>query len=332
MKNRAVWVVMLSLAVLVGSCGKSDPKKADTADPAAAAELAPLIVVIPKGTTHSFWQSVKAGADKAAAETGIRHIWQGPQREDDRDMQIQVVQSAVSRKADAIVLAPLDDEALVGPVAMAVKRGIKVVIIDSALNYDETTSFVATDNFEGGRLCAKRLSEALGGKGSVVMLRYAEGSASTTSREEGFLSGLKEYAPDVTILSANQYAGATIESALEVSQNLLNLYPNVDGIFCPNESSTQGMLRALQMARKAKTVRLVGFDANEALIGGLREGEVAGLALQDPYRMGFVGVSMAVQALRGVTVEKRIDTGIIMVTTNNVDSPEVKSLLKPELR
>lgn len=333
MKSRYVWIGLFVVGMLMGACSRSGKdQKAVKVEGLTAEPLPPLVVVIPKGTTHSFWQSVKAGAEKAAKETGVRFIWQGPQREDDRDAQIAVVQNAVSRNADAIVLAPLDDEALVGPVAMAVKRGIKVVIIDSALRYDDTSSFVATDNVQGGKLCAKRLAEVMGGKGSIIMLRYAEGSASTTSREEGFLSGLQEYGPGMTILSATQYAGATIESALKVAQNLLNLYPNVEGVFCPNESSTQGMLRALEIAGKTKQVKLVGFDANESMIGSMRDGDVCGLALQDPYRMGYVGVSMALKAIRGSTVEKRVDTGVIMVTTNNLDTPEVQKLLHPESR
>ncbi|NQT93732.1 MAG: substrate-binding domain-containing protein, partial [Lentisphaerae bacterium] len=145
------------------------------------------IAVIPKGTTHSFWKTIHAGASKAAQEMDVDVIWQGPHKEDDRQMQIQVVQNFISRSVDAIVLAPLDDRALAIPVASAVKRGIPVIVIDSDLQSDAHSSFVATDNQAGGKLCAKRLCELIGGKGKVIMLRYAEGSASTANREQGFL-------------------------------------------------------------------------------------------------------------------------------------------------
>jgi ribose transport system substrate-binding protein len=177
------------------------------------------IAVIPKGTTHFFWKSIHAGAEKAAQELGVEVIWQGPQKEDDRQMQIQVVQNFISRGIAAIVLAPLDDRSLVPPVQAAVKRDIPVIIIDSDLNADVYASFIATDNRKGGQMCADRLAEVLGKKGKVIMLRYSEGSASTTNREEGFMEKIKEY-PDIEVVSDNQYAGATIEKGFQASQNL----------------------------------------------------------------------------------------------------------------
>ena len=178
----------------------------------------PKIAVIPKGTTHSFWKSIHAGARKAAEEFGADINWQGPQKEDDRQLQIQVVQTFISRKVDAIVLAPLDNRALVPSVEAAVKRGIKVIIIDSDLNSEKHSSFVATDNTAGGKLCAKRLSEIMGGKGKALMLRYAEGSASTANREQGFLDGMKEFGPDIELVSTTQYAGATMEKAFQAAR------------------------------------------------------------------------------------------------------------------
>jgi ribose transport system substrate-binding protein len=324
---RKVICVLLSALVFQGimpAFGKDEAKTEK-----APAKL--TIAVIPKGTTHSFWKSVHAGAAKAATELGLEIVWQGPTKEDDRNMQIQVVQNFISRKADAIVLAPLDDRALVTPVKTAVERGIKVVIIDSDLNSDVYSSFVATDNFKGGRLCAKRLAEVLGGKGKVIMLRYMEGSASTSNREKGFLDGMKEYGPNIELVSTNQYAGATMGEAFQVAQNLLNQFQNVDGVFCPNESSTQGMLRALQTAGKAGKIKFVGFDTNEALLDALKKGEVNGLALQNPFKMGYLGVKTAFEAIKGGKVEKRVDTGVEMLTKDNLDKPEMQELVKPDL-
>jgi len=289
----------------------------------------PKIAVIPKGTTHSFWKSIHAGARKAAEEFGADINWQGPQKEDDRQLQIQVVQTFISRKVDAIVLAPLDNRALVPSVEAAVKRGIKVIIIDSDLNSEKHSSFVATDNTAGGKLCAKRLSEIMGGKGKALMLRYAEGSASTANREQGFLDGMKEFGPDIELVSTTQYAGATMEKAFQAAQNLLNRFGEVEGVFCPNESSTQGMLRALQTSGKAGKIKFVGFDSNETLVKALSDGEIDGLALQSPFNMGYLGVKTAVEVLQGKQVEKRIDTGIVMVTKENMDEPEVQKLLNP---
>lgn len=289
------------------------------------------IAVIPKGSTHSYWKAIHAGAAKAAQEKGVEILWQGPQKEDDRQLQIQVVQNFVSRGVDAIVLAPLDDRSLVTPVNAAVKRNIPVVIIDSDLQSDAFSSFVATDNKMGGRLCAKRLSELLGGKGKVIMLRYSEGSASTAQREEGFLEGIKEYGPNIELISTNQYAGATMERAFQASQNLLNRFTQVDGVYCPNESSTQGMLRALQTSGKAKKVKFVGFDSNEALIAGIKNGEIHGLALQNPFKMGYEGVLTAVAVVNKEPYEKKIDTGVVLATNENITNSEIQELLNPDL-
>jgi ribose transport system substrate-binding protein len=315
----------VSMLLFVGVMGCGQAGKGSNA------EKRLQIAVIPKGTTHSFWKSIHAGGVKAAQELGVDIIWQGPQKEDDRQMQIQVVQNFISRGVDGIVLAPLDDRALANPVASAVKRGIPVVVIDSGLQSDAHSSFVATDNRAGGDLCAKQLCELLGGKGKVIMLRYAEGSASTANREQGFLDGMAKYGPNVELLSTSQYAGATMEKAFQSAQNLLNRFAEVDGIFCPNESSTQGMLRALQTSRRAGKVKFVGFDSNETLVQALRSGEVHGLALQSPFNMGYLGVVTAAKVIRGEPVDARVDTGVTLLTPENIDDPEMVDLINPPL-
>ncbi len=208
------------------------------------------VIVIPKGTTHEFWKSVHAGTLKAAAELGnVEVIWLGPQKEDERGKQIELVQSAVAAGVDGIVLAPLDAHALVEPVEAAAARGIPIVIFDSGLETKHFVSFVATDNYHGGVLAARRLGQVLGGKGRVILLRYAVGSESTDQREKGFTDTLAEEFPGLKLISDTEYAGPTFDSAQEKSQSLLTRYRGqVDGIFCPNESSTFGMMRALEGA------------------------------------------------------------------------------------
>src|SRR5437773_3752785 len=151
------------------------------------------IAVIPKGTSHVFWQSIHAGAAKGAKETGVEIIWRGPLREDDRDSQVSEVEGFVSRGVSGIVLAPLDETALAGPVADAKARNIPVVIFDSGLKGEDYVSFVATDNLKGCELGGERLVEAIKGAGKVILLRYAEGHGSTSEREEGFLNAMKEH-------------------------------------------------------------------------------------------------------------------------------------------
>lgn len=291
------------------------------------------IAVIPKGTTHEFWKAVHAGANKAGQELGVEIIWKGPVREDDRDEQIKVVENFIALGVDGIVLAPLDDTALVPAVKDAAAEGISVVIIDSDIKWPGRVSFVATDNRAGGAAAAKRLAALLAdveGKAKVIVLRYQEGSASTMNREEGFLAAMAGF-ENIQIVSSNQYGGATTESAYKTAENLLIMFPDVDGIFCPNESTTFGMLRAFQDGGRAGKTQFVGFDASVKLVEALEKGEVMGLTLQDPFRMGELGVRALVDKLDGKPVEERIDTGVMVATKENMGEPAVSALLSPDL-
>src|SRR5436305_12378913 len=274
------------------------------------------IAVIPKGTSHEFWKSIHAGAIKAQRELStngaeVEIIWKGPLREDDREQQIQVVEGFTSQGVNGIVLAPLDNRALARPVEEAKTAGVPTVIIDSALESNSIVSFVATDNRKGGMLGADRLGELLGGKGKVILLRYAEGSASTTDREEGFLSEMKQKFPGIELISKDQYAGATRDTAKRSSENLLNRFgDDVQGIFTPNESSTAGMLSALQDIGKAGKVIFVGFDTSQMFIDAMRAKQLHGNGVQNPFNVGYLGVRTMVESLQGKRVEKRIDTGV----------------------
>jgi ribose transport system substrate-binding protein len=292
------------------------------------------IAVVPKGTTHEFWKSVHAGAIKAGREFGVEILWQGPLREDDREDQIKVVDTLVNRGIDGLLLAPLDEKALRQPVSNAVRAGIPVVIFDSRLDSDETISLVSTSNLVAGRLAGMHLGKVLGGKGNVIMMRLHEGAASTTAREQGFLDAIATF-PGITVISSNQFAGASTEGAYKVGENLLASNKaaegNVQGIFTPNESTTFGMLRVLENAGLAGKIKFVGFDSSDKLVQGLRSGTIDGLVLQNPFAMGYIGVKTLVNYKRGERVEKVIDTGVAVITRENMDQPEIMNRLQPKL-
>jgi len=325
-----VGVVGLWAGVAMVGCG-SPPEEGGK-----PGEGALTIAVIPKGTMHVFWKSIHAGAIKAERECpGVRIIWKGPIKEDDRQAQIEVVETFATKRVDGIVLAPLDDQALVRPVRAAKAAGIPVVIIDSDLNDPEAyESFVATDNYKGGTLAAQRMAEVLGDTGGkVIMLRYAPGSASTTNREKGFMDEIAKF-PRIEVVSSEQYAGATVGSAMEAAETLLTKFGEgkVDGIFCPNESSAYGMLQALRTTKRAGKVKFIGFDSSEKLIEALQSGDMQGTVVQNPFKMGCEGVKTCVAVIRGEKVEKRIDTGVRMVTPENLKDPEVQALINPPLK
>ena len=317
---RGSLLVLTLAAALLPSCSKqaTDPR--------------PLFAVIPKGSTHEFWKAMHAGALKAARENGARIDWKSAVKEDEREAQIRVVEDFVNRKVAGIVLDPLDNRALVGPVREAKAAGIPVVIVDSGLESDTHVSFVATDNRKGGAMAADALGKALEGRGKILVLRYQEGSASTELRETGFLENLRSSFPAIEILSDDQHGGATTDSAMVTAESLLSRFKDqVTGIFCPNESTTMGMLRALQTAGLAGKVKFVGFDSSSKLVDALAAGEIQGLIVQNPFRMGELGVTSLVKHLKGETVPKVQDTGVTLATPANLNEPTIHALLFPDL-
>jgi ribose transport system substrate-binding protein len=283
------------------------------------------------GTTHEFWKSVHAGALTAARELGVEIVWKGPLKEDDRNEQIQVVETLSGAGVDAIVLSPLDDRALLRPVADARRAGIPTVIFNSALQGEEHVAYISTDNFQGGVIAARALGRLTGGRGRLILIRLKAGVEGTTKREEGFLSTLRTEFPGIVILSDNQYAGTSTEMAYQTMENLLSRFTGVDAVFTPNESTTFGALRALQDHGLAGKVIHVGFDTSAKLIEALEKGEVRGLVLQDPFAMGYLSLKTAVAHLRGEPYEKTAATALVLATPENMDEPQVRRLLRPDL-
>lgn len=320
------------MGLFVGACSKQPGGAAGGDEKPQAARL--KIAVVPKGTTHEFWKTVHAGAVKASRELDVDIVWKGPIKEDDLKSQIDLVQSFAAQKVSAIVLAPLNDKALVASVNAAADGGSPVVIMDSSLSGGKIVSFVATDNRAAGGLAAKRAGELLPDGGKVVVLRYQEGSASTRDREEGFLEGVKGHA-GLSVVSANQYGGPTTESAFAAAESVLLAQNAANGavnlVFTPNESTTFGMLLALQKTKLAGKVRFIGFDISDKLMKGVEEGAIDALVLQNPFKMGELAVRAAVDRLRGKPVEARTDTGAELLDRKNLHDPSVQALVKPDL-
>jgi ribose transport system substrate-binding protein len=326
---RVLLVLVAGFALALACRGAEGPK--------GGASRPLRIAFVPKGTTHEFWRTMHAGAVKAQRELLAKGVhleltWKGPLREDDREQQVQVVESFASQGVDGIILAPLDEKALVRPVEEAKSLGVPTVIVDSALASDQIVSFVATDNVKGGAMGADTLGKLMGGKGKVLLLRYQEGSASTTMREEGFLAQLGKAWPALDLLPTDQHAGATVDTAKRASENLLNRYgTDIQGVFVVNETSTGGMLLALQDAGLAGKVKVVGFDGTPAFVAAMRAGELHAFVLQDPMRMAGLAVETMADHLLGKSVPKRVDTDAIVVTATNLDTAQAQELLKPPI-
>lgn len=337
-------VFILIGALMLQACDKKDdagpasrPSSSDQSSTSLASSTQPLtvraarmqIAVIPKGTTHVYWKSVQSGAQRAGAELGVDIIWKGPLRENDRGQQIGIVEQFVADRVGALVLAPLDENALVKPVRESAAAGVPVIIIDSGLKATvgkDFASFVATDNHQGGVLAGEALVKLLGGKGKVVLLRYMEGSASTAEREAGFLETMKKN-PDIQVITDNRYAGATAAEAQKEAMNILDQLREANGVFASNESATFGLLLALRQAGLAQKVKFVGFDATPQLVDAMSAGDIDALVAQDPVKMGYEGVKAAVAVARGQTVEQRIDTGVRVLVKSDLSDPAVQKWL-----
>lgn len=312
----ARYLLLLSSFLLVTACG-------------ADASSGRRVVVIPKGTTHVFWKAVEAGALDAGARLGLEVSFKGPLAENDRAGQKQLMQQFIGDGVAGIALAPLDHKALAPDVARAVKLGIPVVIFDSALEGtpgEDFASFIATDNGASGELAGKEMVRLLAGKGKVVVLRYQVGSASTTAREEGFLKVAR--AGGLEILVDNRHAGATTGEAKTAALNMADDLKRADGVFCPCEPVTNGMMLALDQLKMANKLKFVGFDVTEPLSAGLRSDKIQALVVQNPRRMGELAVEHLKKLIEGKSVAANVDTGCVLVTKANMDEPEIARLLK----
>jgi ribose transport system substrate-binding protein len=336
MKRRKVigWLP-LALALLAFGCSEKIAENTTAAPSPAAGAASPgatapggkamTVAVIPKGLTHVFWQSVKAGAEKAGQENNVTIKWDGPQKESDTAQQIAIVENAINSKVDGIVLAPLDKAALVGVIGKAKTANIPLTIFDSAADTQDYISFVATDNKKGGALAAERMGKILNGKGKVAIIPVQPNSASTGDRESGFEETIKAKFPGITVIRSN-YGNSDRAISLKVTEDVLTANPDIIGIFGPNESSTVGALQALKNRNLIGKIKLVGFDSTKQLEESLDKGEIDSLVLQNPFKMGYEGVKTIVDVKAGKTPDKRIDTGVGLMTKENMNSPEMMAL------
>lgn len=289
-----------------------------------------IVGVVPKGATHIFWQTVRAGAIKAAREYNLQVEWNAPTTEIDTGRQIAIVDSMVNRRLAGISLAPIDRKALVAVVERAGQAGIPVAVFDSDIDTASRVTYVATNNREGGRMAARRLGELLGGKGKVAIIGFMAGSASTVEREEGFAEELKAKYPDMQIVQL-VFGMSDRAKSRGATENVLNAHPDLAGLFADNESSSAGAVMALK-ARAGAKVRTVCFDANDQLIDDLKNGVIDGLIIQDPFKMGYESVRAIGAKLKGEEPPKVIDSGVKLITAADLSKPEIDQLLHPDLK
>jgi len=331
-----VAVAAISLTTL--GCPKetpTPPTTGGTSSPPTSGSATPpgkklKIAVIVKGTANSFWKTMQAGVDAAGKEDNVDIVFDGPTPEGDIQNQINLVQTQVTNMVDGLVLAATDSNALVKPVQEAVKKGIPVVMVDSGIN--DTTSpvcYIATDNVKGGQIAADKLAEAIGKKGNVALLSMVKGAASSDQRDQGFLEGIKKY-PDIHLV-ATLYTDNKVEKAVDQTTNMLTAHPDIVGIFATSEPNGVGSANALKQRKQNGKVTLVAFDSSKDEVAALEDGTILALMVQDPYQMGYKGVKTIEQALKKEPItEKTVDSGLKVVTKQNMADPDIAKLLPPK--
>lgn len=285
------------------------------------------IGVVPKALAHEFWIAVRAGVDDAAREAGVSIEWQGPSTEIEFSRQIEIVDAMINSRVDGLLLAPTEATALIGVVERAMREGIPVTIFDSGINTDRYVSFVASNNYEAGVTAARTLADLLDGAGKIVIVKMVAGSNSTMQREAGFEDTLAKDYPGIEVVDF-KYCQSDRALALSVTENMLTAHPELDGMFASAEPATVGAAKALRNRERFDQVQFVGFDWTSTLEPDFRDGVVRALVVQDPYQIGYRGVETVLEALRGGTPSKRVDVECRVVTMDNLETPEIRALLR----
>jgi len=293
------------------------------------------IPIIVKDTTSFYWQIVLAGARAAGKDLGVNVPELGAQSEADINGQISILENAVSGSPAAIVIAPTEFKALGAPITEAAKS-VPIIGIDSGADSQAFTSFLTTDNTQGGRVAADGLADAIKAKtgaikGDVAIITSLPGAGSLEQRRTGFLDQIKTKYPDLNVV-ADKYADGQAATGLNITTDLLTANPNLVGIFASNLIMAQGAGQAIAENNVKDKVALIGFDSDEKLVGFLSEGVISALVVQDPYRMGYDGVKTALAASKKETVEKNVDTGANLITTANMNEPRAQELLNPKVK
>jgi ribose transport system substrate-binding protein len=319
MKKSLTFVTLLVVLVCGAGCEK-EPATSET-----PSEPRHVIAVVPKLTNTVYWQSVLAGAKEAGKDYGYEIIWDGPDRETNSPLQIQIIDNAIGRHVEGVVIAPVDRTALVPSVDNLAELNIPCVIIDSGLDAVHFLSFASTDNYQGGVLAAQRMGQVLGGKGNVLVVRHIAGSHATVKRLSGFIDTISNDFPGIKIVGSES-GQDTAEIAKQVTEEMLQRHPDVQGLFACNVDVSVGALEALEAAKRTD-VKMVAFDPAKSLIEGLRSGEVSAIIVQDPYKMGYEGVKVIALHNKGQSSPRLIDTGVAVVTSENLTDPQIMRLL-----
>lgn len=351
--NKKFWAIALAglMTMSLAACASKTPEATEApapteapAEEAPAEEVAPAeeapaeeapaaeatgekiyIPLISKGFQHQFWQAVKAGADKAAAELGVEITFEGPEAETEVAKQIDMLKDALSKKPAAICLAALDSTAVVPQLEECKANNIPVIGFDSGVDSDIPIATCATDNKAAAAAAADKMAELLGGKGEVFVIVHDQTSITGKDRRDGFVEQIEAKYPDIKIVGID-YGDGNADKSEQIVAAAIVANPDLKGVFGANEGSAIGAVNAVQKSGK-KDLVLIGYDSGKIQMEAIRNGLMAGAISQDPVSIGYNAVKAAVAASKGETVEKMIDTGFKWYDKTNIDEPDIQAVL-----
>ena len=308
--------------------GKSSTSSKDSTSNKSEGSKTIKIALVTKMVDSPYWQTVKGAAEEKAKELGnveVTHL--GPPTEADIDKQVQIIETCINDDYDGIILAACDKDALVEPVRKAKDAGIPVVMIDSGISEPVYDAFLATNNVQAGAECAKLMSDLIGGEGQVAIVNFAAGTQTAVDRETGFTEEIKNNHKNIEIVGV-QYCNSDPTVAANQATDFISAYPNLKGIWGANDQSAIGVAQAVTEQGKTESIMVVGFDNSDDIKSGLKSGVIKGTAVQMPTVMGSEGVQIVVDILNGkAPANKSVDTGVTMVTTENMNDPKMQAIL-----
>ncbi|MCL2735085.1 MAG: ABC transporter substrate-binding protein [Propionibacteriaceae bacterium] len=319
-KTLAVLAALALAASLTACSGTPSPA------PGGGDGTKPLISIVSKGFQHQFWQAVKAGAEQKARELGVDMEFVGPASESEVEAQMTMLDNALSKKPAAIGFAALDSRAAAATLQKIKDAKIPVIAFDSGVDSDIPLATAATDNKAAAKEAAKHMCQLIDNAGKVGLVVHDQVSKSGTDRRDGFLAGMKEYCPSVTVLEP-QYGGGDQAKSADIAKSLMAANPDLTGIFGSNEGSAIGALKGVQEANMAGKIALVGFDSGKAQTDAIRSGAMDGAITQDPVGMGAAVVDAAVKAMNGQSLPGFIDTGFYWYDKTNISDPTIAAVL-----
>ena len=311
MLTRRLFLGVVSAAAIFAASAPSSAQSMDVA-------------LISKGFQHQFWQAVKAGADKAAAELGVNVTFEGPDSESQVDRQMDMLAAALSRKPAAIGFAALDSQAAIPLLQQAQQANIPVIAFDSGVDSDIPLTTATTDNVAAAALAADKMAELIGGEGKVAVVAHDQTSRTGIDRVDGFVNRMKEAYPNIEVVTV-QYGGGDQLQSTEITKSILLANPDLKGIFGANEGSAIGVLNGKRELNS--DVVVIGYDSGAQQKAAIQDGTMAGAITQNPVGIGYETVKAAVAAVKGETLPEVIDTGFFWYDKNNMDDPEIAAVL-----